>query len=161
MFCPRAGLSLKTQHSSLYLSSQSSFSYLHTVHLSCCCLTSDIFFCRESSSHLPFLLEDRFSRQFFLSQWPNQFIFLFFISCSIILPSPILSNTTAVFILSVHFTRSILLLIHISNDSSRFHSFRLVSKSLHHITLHSTQSTSLASFLVLFPRARRKCSSSC
>ena len=53
-----------------------------------------------------------FSWQFLHSQSPSQFLFLFFISSCIILPSPTLSNTTAFFILSVHFTRSILLHIH-------------------------------------------------
>ena len=33
----------------------------------------------------------------------------------------------------------------------------VVSRSLHHTTLHSTQNTSLVSSVVLFPRARRKC----
>ena len=33
----------------------------------------------------------------------------------------------------------------------------VVSKSLHHTTLHSTHSTSLVTFVVLFPRVRRKC----
>ena len=50
-----------------------------------------------------------FSRQFLLSQCPSQFLFLFLISYSIILPSPTLSSTTAFFILSVHFTCSIFL----------------------------------------------------
>ena len=44
-----------------------------------------------------------FSRQCLLSQWPSQFLFLFFIISSVILPSTTLSSTTAFFILSVHF----------------------------------------------------------
>ena len=38
-------------------SSQPSISYLYTVHLSWCCLSSHIFFCHEPSSRLQFLLE--------------------------------------------------------------------------------------------------------
>ena len=50
-----------------------------------------------------------FSRQFFLSQWPSQFLFLFLISCSIILPSPTRSSTTAFFIfLSIIYTNIII-----------------------------------------------------
>ena len=66
------------------------------------------------STFFPFTIPSRssFSRQFLLSQWPSQFLFLFFISSSIILPFPTLSSTTAFFILSVHFTRSILLHAH-------------------------------------------------
>ena len=55
----------------------------------------------------------------------------------------------------------ILLHIHISNASNRFCSFRRSVQSLHHIMLYSTQNTSLASSLVLFPRVSRKCLSSC
>ena len=42
-------------------SSQPSFSYLHKVHLSWCCLSSDIFFCLELFPPLPILLEQGFS----------------------------------------------------------------------------------------------------
>ena len=94
----------------------------------------------------------------FSFSWRSQFLFFFFISSSIILPSATLSSATAFFILSVHFTRSI--------STSQMlpvvfaHSV-VVPKSLHHTTLHSTQSTSLASTAVLFPRVRRKYFSSC
>ena len=86
-----------------------------------------------------------FSKQFLLSQWPSQFLFLFLISSSIILPSPTLSSTTAFFILPVHFTISILLYTHISNASSCFCSFR---RSVHvsapyNTTLHTKHLTSL------------------
>ena len=65
-----------------------------------------------------------FSRQFLLSQRSSQFLVLFFISSSIILPSSVHSSTTAFFNSSVHFARPMLLHIHISNASSRFCSFR-------------------------------------
>ena len=57
----------------------------------------------------PFTIPSRasFSRQFLPSQWPSQFLFLFLISSSIILPSPTLSITIAFSILSAHFTRSV------------------------------------------------------
>ena len=54
-----------------------------------------------------------FSRHFLLSQRPSQFLFLFYSRSSIILPSPTLSSKTAFFILSIHFTRSIIVHIHI------------------------------------------------
>ena len=95
-------------------------------------------------------------RQFLLSQWASQFLFLFLISSSIILPSSTLSSTTAFFILSVHFARFVLFHTHISNDSSRFCSFSHSVQVSAHATLHYTQSTSLFSSVVLFPRARRK-----
>ena len=95
--------------------------------------------------------------QFLLSQWPSQFLFLSLISSSIIFPTPTLSSTTALFILSVHFTRNILLHIHISTASSCFRSFRRrvqVSAS-YNTTLYTKHFTSL--FHSYFPRARRKC----
>ena len=95
VFWPRAGLSLQSQHSPLYPFSTflfvSSYSPFITMYLS-----SDIFFCLELSSRLPFLQHPS-AGKFLLSQWPSQFLFLFFISSSIILPSPILSSTTAFF----------------------------------------------------------------
>ena len=143
---------------SILPTSQPSFSYLHTVNLSYCCLSSDIFFCLELSSHLPYLPEHpSFSRQFLLSQWPSQFLFLFLISSSIILPSPTLSSTTAFL-----FCLSILHAPSLSIPTSQMlpvvfaHSV-VVSMSLHHRTLHYTQKTSLVSSVVLSPRACRKC----
>ena len=93
-------------------------------------MLSIIWFLLVTRTFFPFTIPPRasFSSQFLLSQWPRQFLFLFFISSSVILPSP--------------------------------HSV-VLSKSLRITTLHSTQSTSLASFLVLLPRIRRKCFSSC
>ena len=46
----------------------------------------------------PFTIPSRasFSRQFLLSQWPSQFLFLLFISSSIVLLSPTLSNIWAI-----------------------------------------------------------------
>ena len=70
-------------------------------------------------------------------------------------PSITLCSTTAFFILPVHFTHSILLYIHISNASSNFCSSHPNVKSLHHIMLHSIQSTSLACSLVLIPSPQK------
>ena len=54
-------------------SSQSFFLYLHTVHLPLCCLSSDIFFCREFSSCLSFLLEHPSAGSYFLVSGPANF----------------------------------------------------------------------------------------
>ena len=160
VFCPRAGLSQQTQDSPLYpLLSLSFRIFIQSIY-------HNIFYHLTSSSvanFFPFTFPCRasFSRQLILSQRPSQFLFLFFMSSSIILRSPTLSSTTAFFILSDHFTRSILL-----HSTSLIlpvvyaHSV-VVSKSLHLTTLHSTQSTSLVSSVVLFLRARRKCLFSC
>ena len=53
-------------------SSQSTFSYLHTVYLRWC-LSFDIFFCREPSSRLPFLLEHPSAGSSFLASGPVNF----------------------------------------------------------------------------------------
>ena len=95
----------------------------------------------------PFTIPSRafFSRQFLLIQWPSQFLFLFLISYSIILPSPTLSSTTAFLNFSVHFTRSILLHSHISSASSCFCSFRrsVQVSAPYNTTLHTKRFTSL------------------
>ena len=159
VFCPRAGLSLHTQHSPLYPLLSLPFrifiqSIYHNVvyHL----------ISYSASNFLPFTIPSRasFSRQFLLSQWHSKYFSLFFISSSIILPSPTLSSTTEFFILSVHFTRSITHHIHISKASSRFCSFcRSVQISApFNTTLHTKHFTSP---VVLFSRARRKCFFSC
>ena len=111
VFCPRIGLSLQTEPSPLYLLLSLPFhifiqSIYHRVvyHL-----------ISSAANLLPITIPSRafFSRQFLLSQWPSQFLFLFFISSSIILPSPTISSTTAYFIFSLHFTCSILLHIRV------------------------------------------------
>ena len=129
MFCPRIGLSLQTEPSPLYpLLSLPFRIFIQSIYRK---VAYHLIF--SPANFLPFTIPSRafFSWQFLLSQWPNQFLFLFFISSCIILPSPTISRTTAFFILSVHFTCYILLHIHISNVSNRFWSFRVVSKSLH------------------------------
>ena len=94
-----------------------------------------------------------FSRQILLRNWPSQFIFLSFISSSSILPSLTLSSTNTFFL----FWLSILHAPSFSIAASEMlpvvfaHSVP-VSNSLYHTTLHSTQRTSPASSLVLFPR---------
>ena len=154
VFCPRAGLSLQTQHSSLYhllslplLSSYSPFIIMVSYHL----ISS------SARTFFPFTIPCRasFSRQFLLSQWPRLFLFLFFISSSIILPSHTLSITTVFFILSILHASSFSTLTSNMLPVVLAHSV-VVYKSLHRSTLHSTQSTSLISAVVLFPRARRK-----
>ena len=121
---PRADLSLQTQHTLLYPLLSLPFRILiqSIYHNAVYHLIS------SASNFLPVyhsFLRAVLSRQFLLSQWPSQFLSLVFISSSIILLSPTLSSTSAFFILSVHFTRSILLHTHISNASSYFCSFRL------------------------------------
>ena len=122
--CPRIGLSLQTEPSPFYplLSLPFRIFIQPIYHKFVYHLIS------STANFLPFIIASRasFSRQLLLSQWPSQFLFLFFISFSIILPPPTLSSTTAFFILSVHFIRSILLHIHTSNASSRFCSFFVV-----------------------------------
>ena len=96
-----------------------------------------------------------FSRQF-LSQWPSQYLFLLFIRSSIILPSSTPSSTTAFFILSLHFTRYILLHIHITNASSRVCLFRLSVQvsAPYNATLYIKHFTSL--FLSSFCKGPQK-----
>ena len=132
----------------LFVSSHSPFIMLLSVI--CYLLLPRTFF--------PFTIPSRvsFSRQFLLSQSPSQFLFLFFISSSILLPSPTLSSITEYLFCLVYFTHSILPHIHISNASSHFYHSVVVSKSLHHTTPHSTQSTSLVSSLVFPPKDPQK-----
>ena len=144
MFFPRASLSLQTQlfHSTLFSAFLSVSSYSPFI-----IMLSVIWYLLLPRTFFPFTIPSRasFSRQFLLSQFPSQFLFLFFISSSIILPSPTLPSTTAFFILSIHFTRSILLHIHISNASSRlclfFHSDQVSAP--YNTTLHTEHFTSL------------------
>ena len=163
VFCPRVGLWLQTQHfpfypllsAFLFVSSYSPFIVILSI----------IWYLILPRTFFPFTISPRprvsLSKQFFLSQWPSRFLFLFFISSSIILPSPTLSSTTAFL-----FCLSILHALFFSISTSQMlpvvfaHSV-VVSMSMHHTTLYFTQSTSPASSLVLFPRARRKCFFSC
>ena len=99
-FCPRIGVSLETEPSPFYpllsLPFQifvQSIYYKVVYHL-----------ISSAANFLPFTIPSRasVSRQFLLSHWPRQFLFLFFISSSIILPSHTISSTTAfVFCLSI------------------------------------------------------------
>ena len=154
VFCPRAGFSLQTQRSPFYP--------LLSLPLRTCIqsIYHDVVYHLIYSSartFFPITIHSKasFSRQFLLSQRPSQFLFLFFIIFSIILPSPTLSSTTAFLILSVHFTRSILFHVHISNASSRFCTFRRsvqVSTS-YNATLHTRHFTSY--FLSSFSKSPR------
>ena len=106
----------------------------------------------------PFTILSRtsFSRQFLLSQWPSHFLFLF-------LSIPALFFILPFFLAQLHFLfcLSILHSSSFSIPSSQMipvvfaHSV-VVSRSLRHTTLHSTQNTSVVSSVVLFPRVRRK-----
>ena len=95
-----------------------------------------------------------FPLTFLLSEWPSQFLFPFFISYSIIPPSPTLSSTNAFFfILAVHFTCSILHHIRVWNASSRFCSLRGVQLSEpYNATLHTKHFTNL--FLSSFSKGQ-------
>ena len=110
----------------------------------------------SAANFLPFTIPSRasFSKQLLLSQWTSQLLFLFSISSSIILPSHTLSSTTAfLFCLSILHAPSFS--ISASECFQSFFAHSVVeSKSLHHTTLHSTEGTSLASSLVLFPRVK-------
>ena len=155
MFCSRAGLSLQTQHSPLYPLLILPFRIsIHSIHHD----VLIIWYLLLPRTFFPFTIPSRasFSRQFLLSQWPSQFLFLFFVSSSIILPSPTLSSSTAFFTLSVHFTRSILLHTHISNASSCFYSFRrsVQVSAPYNTTFHTKHFTSL--FLSSFSKGPQK-----
>ena len=154
MFCPRAGLSLQTQHSPLY-----SLLRLPPSYSSFIIMLSIIWYILLPRTFFSFTIPSRacFSKQFLLSQWPSQFLFLFFISYRIVLPFPTLSSTTEFFIFSVHFTRPILLHIHISNASSRFCSFRRTVQvsAPYNATLHTMHFTS--PLLSSFSKVSRKC----
>ena len=146
------GLSLQTQHSRLYpLLSLPFRIFIQSIYLNVVYhLISS-----SASSHLPYLLELPSAGSSFLASVPAYFFF-FLISSSIILPSPTLSRTTEFFILSILHAPSF------SIPTSQMlpvvlpHSV-VVSRSLHHTTLLSTQDTLLVCSVVLFPRARRKC----
>ena len=97
----------------------------------------------SAASFLPFIIPSRssFSRHFLFSQCPSQFLFLFFISSSIILPSPTLSSTTAfLFCMSILHTPSFSISTSQMLPVVFAHSV-VVFKFLHHTTLHSTKST--------------------
>ena len=130
---PRVGLSLQNQHSPLYplLS--------HPFRICIQSIYHDDIFYHEPSSYLPFLLQHPSADSSLLA-----ILFFFFISSSIILPSPTLSSTTAFFILSVHFTCSMLLHIHVSNASSHFCSLRqcVQVSAPYNATLHKSLSSS-------------------
>ena len=86
----KGSLSLKTQDSP-----QLSFSYLHTVHLSCS-LSSDIFFCLELSSRLQFLLEHPSKGSSFLASVQANFF-------SSSLSVPVLFYLLLLFLEQMHF----------------------------------------------------------
>ena len=101
VFCPRAGLFCKLSilHSSLF----SAFLFV-SAYSPFFMMLSIMWYLLLPRTFFPFTIPSRasFSRQLLLSQWPSQFLFLFFISSSIIFPCPTLFSTTAFFILSLH-----------------------------------------------------------
>ena len=120
-------------------------------------LSFDILFCLELSSRLPFLQEHPSAGTSFLTNGPANF---FFSSLSV----PALFFLLPLFLAQLHFLfcLSILHAPSFSIPTSQmlpvvFSHSVVVSRSLHHTTLHSTQNTSLVSSVVLFPRVRRKC----
>ena len=153
VFCPRAGLSLQTKNSPLHPLLSLPFrifiqSIYHNVvyHL----ISS------SASNLLPIYQTFQSILQQAVPSQPvsSQFIFLFLISSSIILPSPTLSSTSAfLFYLSILYAPSFPISTSQILPVVFAHSV-VVSKSLNHITLQSTQSTSLASSLVIFPNAK-------
>ena len=90
-----AGLSLQTQHSPLYPLLTLSFR-ICIVDLPRCCLSSDIFFCREPSYRLPFLLELPSAGSSFLASGPAN---LFSSSLSV----PALFFLLPLFLAQLHF----------------------------------------------------------
>ena len=156
MFCPRAGLSLQTQHSPLNLCSAFLFVSSYSPFF---IMLSIIWYLHLPRTFFSFTIPSRasFSRQFLLSQWSSQFL-----SSSLSVPSLLFLLPLFLAQLQFLFCLSILHAPSFSKSTSQMLSVVLahsavVSKSLYHTTLHSTQSTSLVSFIVLFPRARRKC----
>ena len=141
VFCPRAGLSLQTQqHSPLFPLLSLSF------HICIQSIYHDIVYHLISS--VANLLPVYHSFQSILqqavpSQPVAQPVFFPFISSIIILPSPIPSSTTEFFILSVHFTRSILLkcfqsfLLILSQCPAQGQVFHCKLSSIIHSTLFS------------------------
>ena len=101
-----------------------------------------------------------FSRQFLLSQWPIQLLFLLSVPALLFHLPFFEAQLNILFWLSILHAPSFSIFTCQVIPVVFAHSV-VVSKFLHHTTLHSTQSTSLASSLVLFPRVRRKCFSSC
>ena len=128
VFCSRAGVSLQTRHSPLYP--------LLSLSLRICTLSichNVVYHLIYSSALNIFAVYHSFSRQFLLTQWPSQFLFLFFISSSILFP---------LFLAQQHFPfcLSILHAPFFSISTSQIlpavfaHSV-VVSRSLHHTTL--------------------------
>ena len=147
VFCPRAGLSLQTQHAPVYLFSP--FLFVPSYSPFIIMLSIIWYLLLLPRTFFPFTITSRasFSRQFLLSQYPSQFIFLFLISSSIILPPP-LFQAKLYFLFFLH--------THISNASSCFCSFRLSVQvsAPYNTTLHTKHFTNL--FRSSFPKSLQK-----
>ena len=140
---------------STLLSSQPSFSYLHTFHFSWCSLSSDIFFCREPSYRLPLLLEYPSAGSSFLVNGPANFFSYSLSVAALIFALPLFPEQ-----LRFLFCLSILHAPSFSISTSQMlpfifaHSI-IVSKSLHHtMPLHTKHLTSL--FLSSFSKDLQK-----
>ena len=141
VFCPRAGLSLQTHHVAftlfsafLFVSSYSPFIIILSIIWFLFCLELYSFTIPSSAS---------FSRQFLLSQWPSQFLFLFFTSSTIILPSHSFQHNWF-FLLCLSILHAPSFSISTSQMLSVFFAHSVVvSKSLHHTTLRYTPNKAL------------------
>ena len=154
VFCPRADLSLQTQHSPLYLLLSLPFRiFIQSIYHK---VVYNLISC--AANFLPFTIPSKasFSSSLFSASGPANF---FFYSLSV----PKLFFLLPLFLAQLNFLFC-LFILHAPSFSIPTskklpvviaHSV-LVSWSLHHTTLHSTQNTSLASSVVLFSRARRK-----
>ena len=158
---PKGRSFLQTQHSPLYLLLMLPFrtctqSLYHDLSIIWYLLLP-----RNVFSHLPYLPEHPSACSSFLASGPAN---LFPSSLSILA----LFFLLPLFIAQLHVLFCLSILHHPSFSISTsqmlpivFAQSVVVSKSMHHTTIHSTQSTSLSSSLVLFPRVRRKFFSSC
>ena len=154
VFCPRAGLWLHTHHSPLYpllcLPSRiciQSIYYDVVYHL----------ISTSAANLLPVyhsVLELPSAGSYFWASGPANF-FSSFLSVIALLFLLLLFPAQLKFLFFCPFYTLHFLHIHISNASSRF-SHSVLMSTLYHITLHSTQSTSLASSLGLFSKGPQK-----
>ena len=120
-------------------------------------MLSIIWYLLQHQPFFPFTIPSRasLSRQFLLSQWPRQFLFLLFISSSIILPSSTLpSKITFLFCLSILHASSFSVL-----TSVMLHCFcsfrrRVQVSAPYNATLHAKHFTSL--FLISFSMGPQK-----
>ena len=83
LFCPRAGLSLQTQHSPVYPLLSIPFRILIQS------IYNNVVYHLTSSAANFHPIYHSFSMQFLLSQWPSQFLFLFLSVSTLFFPPPL------------------------------------------------------------------------